>query len=151
MTLFDPLGKPIIDDTEQWMAAALFSWLSDVRVRDILIQRKRATANGIRTFGGILDASLRQKVPVDPAILRKEMLMALQDRVCRRVIARVVIENERADYEAYLGHLHAGGEMLDERERPLPPRHPKAVFKELQEVREELEAKDVPESLIIAP
>lgn len=151
MTLFDPLGKPIVDTDEQWRAAALFCWLSDVRVRDILIRRRRATAQGIRTFGGILDASLRQKVPVDPAILRKEMLMALSDRVCRRVVARVVIENERADYEAYLGHLSVGGDPAPPGEEPRPARHPKAVFKELQDEREALEALDVPESLIITP
>lgn len=135
MAILDEKGR-VID--AQWMVPCLFEWLSKPRFRLVLRRRRRATADGIRVLGGLLHASFVNKVPVDPEILRKEMLNILQDRACRIAAARLVIVAEAEQY-------------LADPDNHAPPRSQAEVRAELQAIREQLERDEESEKLVIRP
>jgi hypothetical protein len=135
MAILDPKGR-VVDS--QWMVPLLFEWLRDPRFRDVLERRGRATRKGLLVLASLLYESRRSGKPVDPAILRKELLNILQDRPCRIVAARLVLAAEAENY-------------LEDPDNHAPPRTQYEVREELHALRLDLEKQEESENLIVRP
>lgn len=125
------LGLPLVGDASrdkdvQWMVPALFSWLSDERVRRTAARENCATHAGIGLLGGILHMSLSTGQPVDPKMLRRSALDLIGNRKVRRIVARIVMERQVA--------------LREEFPTQAPPaKSARDILAELQDLRKELE------------
>lgn len=130
--LLDARGRPVADTEDVWMVQALFEWLSDARVRHLVLRRGLMDYTHLRVLGGFLDLELRTRVlemssPTAPActkmsrvLVKRAMLTLLRDRPVRLSIARSMWWDNRGKG---------------------------AVRKELQQIREELEVEELAQSL----
>lgn len=175
MTLLDVDGKPTGEDDWSFATPMLFQWMQDERCRRTIVGRgvlggQRATQVRIAQIGGLVHAAMVNGKAISGPNIRPVMLKLLQDRVCRVAIARVVLMNERElrdEYEAVIDAFDTvlaawskdvleRGAALAGPKPELPDAHPPArtrheVMKEMQELRQMLEAQAESEKLVLRP
>lgn len=147
MTVLDAYGREVDSerDEEQWLTHAMFGWLGDQNVAKTVMDELSVNVKMLRE-AVVLHLKARKPMPTWP--LREVAYLMLQSRKVRRQIARVVLQDQREDYEeamtAWTQETHGWlqKDPLEAGPRPLrpdPPLTPRQAIQQLQVERLRLE------------